>query len=165
MRRSRQHRTPAHDLLISLQALIEGASLRQAASSVPCAAETLCTYAVSVEGEGRMRAIRARRRRDERQRERRAERKAEAQARQQAAIVAQRTRPLARDQRGPFTPSGWDERFPVRILPPPDHPEYGILPLGQSVEPAEVADYLPEGWTCPSPEQVEKLRREFAARR
>jgi hypothetical protein len=40
-----------------------------------------------------------------------------------------------------------------------------MLPLGKSVEPYEVADHLAEGWTCPSPEQFEKLRREFAARR
>src|SRR5712692_8963351 len=147
----------------AVEALIEGASLRQAASSVPCAAETLRKYALSAEGEGRMRAIRARRRKTQRQRERRAERRAETRARQQAATAAQRKRPLGRDQQGRFTPSDWDERFPVRILPPLDHPEYGILPLGQSVEPYEVADYLAEGWTCPSPEQFEKLRREFAA--
>ena len=149
----------------ALEALIEGASLRQAAASVSCAVETLRKYAGSVEGEGRMRAIRARRRKTQHQRARRAERRAEAQARRQAATVAQRKRPLARDQRGRFTPSGWDERFPVRILPPADHPEYDILPLGKSVEPEEVADYLAEGWTCPSPEQFEKLRREFAAPR
>jgi hypothetical protein len=149
----------------AVEALIEGASLRQAASSVPCAAETLRTYALSTEGEGRIRAIRARRRKTQRQRERRAERRAEAHVRQQAATAAQRKHPLARDQQGRFTHGGWDERFPVRILPPPDHPAYAILPLGQSVEPYELTAYLAEGWTCPSPEQFEKLHREFAARR
>ncbi len=152
----------------ALESLIEGASLRQVAPSVPCAAETLRKYAASIEGRGRMTAIRARRRKTQRQRERRAERRAEAEAapaRQQAANAAQRKRPLGRDQRGRFTPGGWDERFPVRILPPPGHPLYGILPLGKSVEPDEVAAYLADGWTCPNPEQFEKLRREFAARR
>ena len=38
-------------------------------------------------------------------------------------------------------------------------------PLGKSVEPYEVAAYLAEGWTCPTFEQFQKLRREFAARR
>jgi hypothetical protein len=54
-------------------------------------------------------------------------------------------------------PFGWDGSCRRR--------EYDIRPLGKSVEPEEVADYLAEGWTCPSPEQFEKLRREFAARR
>ena len=152
----------------ALEWLIEGASLRQAAPCVPCAAETLRKYAASGEGRGRMSAIRARRRRTQRQRERRAERRAEAEAalaRQQAANAAQRKRPLGRDQRGRFTPVGWDERSPVRILPPPADPLYDILPLGKSVERDEVAAYLADGWTCPTPEQFEKLRREFAARR
>ena len=138
----------------ALEALIEGASLRQAAASVPCAAETLRTYAGSVEGEGRMRAIRARRRKTQHQRARRAERRAEAQARRQAATVAQRKRPLARDQRGRFTPSGWDERFPVRILPPADHPEYDIRPLGQSVEPEESPTTSRRAGPVPAPSSL-----------
>ena len=138
----------------ALESLIGGASLRQVAPCVPCAAETLRKYAASGEGRRRMSAIRARRRKAQRQRERRAERRAE-----------QRRRPLGRDQRGRFTPVGWDERFPVRILPPPADPLYDILPLGKSVERDELAAYLAVGWTCPTPEQFEQLPRELAARR
>jgi hypothetical protein len=72
---------------------------------------------------------------------------------------------LAATSGGGSRPLAGANAFPVRILPPPADPLYGILPLGKSVERDEVAAYLADGWTCPTPEQFEKLRRELPARR